>query len=106
DYHGDRFLYVFVTGTTNALYRNNGNGSFTAIPKALPVIGAGAAAWGDFDNDGKLDIVTAGIEANGSVTRLMRNNGDGTFTEVAANLPPLYGGSAEWGDFDNDGDLD
>ncbi len=106
DFNRDGYLDVAISGSTNTLYRNNGNGTFTNLPGALPRFWYGAAAWGDYDNDGDLDVVIAGSDGNGTTTRLMRNNGDETFTEVPAGLAPMYQGSADWGDFDNDGDLD
>ncbi len=59
-----------------------------------------SAAWGDFDGDGDLDFVMAG----GGVTRVYRNNGDQTFTDIAAGLPVST--SAAWCDYDSDGDLE
>ncbi|MDC0936860.1 CRTAC1 family protein [Pirellulales bacterium] len=69
------------------------------------------ASWGDYDNDGDLDIFI-GNESSESMTapcQLFQNNGDGTFTDVAAlagvtNL--RYAKSVVWGDFDNDRWLD
>ena len=107
DFDRDGYLDVAISGNTNSLYHNNGDGTFTAVPNALPrFFSSGAAAWGDYDNDGDLDIVTLGSDVGGSTTRVMRNNGDGTFTEVPAGLAPGYAGSLDWGDYDNDGDLD
>src|SRR2546428_11227147 len=69
------------------------------------------ARWrGDFDNDGLLDILMAGTSpttgTNIYLTRVYRNNGNGTFTDVHANLLGVANGAAVWGDFDNDGNLD
>jgi hypothetical protein len=67
--------------------------------------------WGDFDNDGWLDLFTPQIYAfsSSSHTYLYHNNQNGTFTDVAATagvreVYGTYGGA--WADFDNDGDLD
>ena len=74
-----------------------------------------SASWGDYDNDGYLDLyVTNHKEIDGSGTgtqdRLFHNNGDGTFTDVSylLGLENLggYGFIASWTDYDNDGDLD
>lgn len=66
----------------------------------------GAAAAGDFDDDGWVDVY---IARRGSPNLLMHNEGDGTFVDVAASagLSFTHGvGAAAWADIDNDGDLD
>ena len=64
-------------------------------------------AWGDFDNDGWIDLfVTGNLAANA----LYRNQGDGTFAEsvwsAQVAFPDAVSGGAAWADFDNDGWLD
>ena len=109
DNDGDLDLYVVNYGSANLLYRNNGNGTFTEVGVAASVNNAGtgyAAAWGDYDNDGDLDLYLAN---NGTANRLYRNNGNGTFTEVGAAAGVADAGSGfgvAWGDYDNDGRLD
>ena len=66
----------------------------------------GSVAWGDFDNDGDLDILLTGESASGDISKIYRNNGNSTFTDINAGLPSIYYGSVAWGDFDNDGYLD
>ena len=71
----------------------------------------GSVDWGDFDNDGYLDILTTGINFSlGTVvkeTRILKNNGDGVFTEsFSGQIIGVQGGQALWGDFNNDGLLD
>ena len=93
----------------NKLYHNKGNGTFTDVTDSSGVgfrgIGMGAA-WGDFDNDGYLDLVVT------SYRRLVlyRNNGNGTFSDVAgqARLSKFDGfwTAASWADYDRDGNLD
>lgn len=93
---------------SNALYRNNRDGTFTDVTRKAGVQGAGfgmGVAAADFDNDGNVDLLVTGY--GGAV--LYRNNGDGTFTDVtqkAGLTLPHWSTSAVWFDFDNDGLLD
>jgi len=60
--------------------------------------------WGDYDNDGDPDVYWTG-----STSKLFRNNGDGTFTDVTDEAGVETAGfsvGCAWGDLDNDGDLD
>ncbi|QOJ30103.1 MAG: VCBS repeat-containing protein [Ignavibacteriales bacterium] len=93
------------------LYKNLGNGSFEAVQTGFVNVWQGSSAWGDFDNDGFLDLVISGndnIDNNLSkgVTKLYRNNGDGSFTSVQSSVPGVFTGSVSWGDYNNDGLLD
>jgi enediyne biosynthesis protein E4 len=94
----------------SALYRNNGDGTFTDVTKSA---GAGAeglfgmgVAVGDYDNDGFPDLYVLGYGR----CILYHNNGDGTFTDVTAHAgvanPGRWASSAAWFDYDNDGLLD
>jgi hypothetical protein len=61
---------------------------------------------GDYDEDGDLDILISGQDAeSGSVSKIY-NNENGTFTEVETSLTGVSFGIASWVDFDGDGDLD
>src|SRR5262249_42750299 len=71
-----------------------------------------AAAWGHYDNDGNVDVMTLGHvqSLTNSISQLWHNNGDGTFTDVTtqAGLNPHNGDAhgALWSDIDSDGYLD
>jgi hypothetical protein len=66
-----------------------------------------AVAWGDIDRDGDLDLVVTGLaESNHDVSVIYRNDGAGVFTDLGASLTPMESGSANWVDYDRDGDLD
>lgn len=92
-----------------ALYRNNGNGTFTQINDAMGLVDPGKVytfAWADYDNDGDPDLfLQSGSDQGG---RLLRND-RGRFrnvTNLAGISFPYVGRGVTWGDYDNDGDLD
>jgi hypothetical protein len=92
----------------NALYRNNGDGTFSEVSAAAGVgdtgYGMGMAA-ADVDNDGDLDLYLTNFGLN----VLYRNNGDGTFTDVTERAGVAAGrwsASAAFADFDGDGWVD
>jgi len=93
---------------SNALYRNNKNGTFSDVTEKAGVgdksfsFGCSAA---DFDNDGDLDLYVLNYGPN----VFYRNNGDGTFTDISESsglANPSWSLSAPWFDYDGDGDLD
>ena len=94
----------------NALYRNNGDGTFTDVTAKAGVGGPEdaygmAASAADYDNDGDLDLYVCNYGKN----ILYRNNGDGTFTdvtEVAGVASPGWALAAPWFDYNGDGRLD
>ena len=93
----------------SVLYHNNGDGTFTDVSEQAGVLFRGWAmgvGWGDYDNDGWLDLIVSAYGENA----LYHNNGDGTFTERAeeAGLGGLgrFWAGASWGDYQRDGYLD
>jgi len=65
-----------------------------------------AVAWGDYDNDGDLDILACGRNSSNSKTYIYQNN-NGTFLQTEAGLPVIGSdGAVAWGDYDGDADLD
>ncbi len=96
----------FVSGALTQLWRNLGGGVFTNLNAGLPGVSKGAVAWGDFDNDERLDILVTGYTSTGSIAQVWRNLGDGHFVLTDSGLPGVSQGSVATGDFDNDDYLD
>lgn len=92
----------------NILYRNNGDGTFTDVTGKAGVGDRGhgmGCVFGDYDNDGNLDLYVTNFGAN----VLYRNNGDGSFSDVTEATgvgDERWGTGAVYGDYDRDGDLD
>ena len=95
-------------GPPNWLLVNRGDGRFERATDAGDVEGKFntlAAAWTDMDLDGDMDLY---LVSEGGPNELMRNNGDGTFTEIADAVSGEigFGMGAGMGDYDNDGRTD
>jgi uncharacterized protein (TIGR02145 family) len=109
DYDNDGDMDLFLCGITtypsgvSDIYRNNGNGTFTALGKTIERI-SGSADWGDFDCDGDADLLISGYYTSFYITRLYRNDGSGVFTNYTIDLPGGF--LVKWGDYDSDGDPD
>lgn len=98
------------------LFRNARNGTFREYTKSSGLNGFCGGlnlVQADYDNDGDLDFLVlrgAWLAQRGShPNSLMRNNGDGTFTDVTLDVgmtTHLPTQTAAWADYDNDGDLD
>src|SRR5207249_1980291 len=90
------------------LMRNDGGGAFSEMPGLRTLLANGnyhGAAWCDFDRDGDLDLALQPY-GGGAHARLLKNQGDGTFVDVAPSLGmdiAGFGATAVWGDFDGDG---
>lgn len=118
DINNDGNLDAFVCHDVqpNVYYLNDGTGNLSFVQGGLgntPDGGNYGSIWIDYNNDHKIDLFIAkcrgGSQVPASVDQLHRNNGDGTFTEVAG--PMGLGGyqqswSSAWADFDMDGDMD
>ena len=91
------------------LFRNEGNGTFVDVAQQAGVAISTyvkGVVWGDFDNDRFVDLY---VSVLGEPNRLFRNNGDGTFTDVAAArgvTEPTQSFPVWFWDYDNDGNLD
>ncbi|SNS06683.1 FG-GAP-like repeat-containing protein [Dokdonia pacifica] len=122
DYDNDRDMDLFIAkcrgGNTpakiNQLHRNNGDNTFTNVAGDAGVnladpVQTWSSAWGDYDNDGDMDGYIGASSTSDGPTKYMRNNGDGTFTDISGSVDlsntPLGIENAP-ADFDNDGHID
>jgi len=114
DYDNDGDLDLLLTGVTDTLPRSisriyrNDNGNFVPIEAGLLSLEFSSVTWGDYDNDGDLDILLTGWDVGRAITKIYRNDNpaQAQFVDIHADLAGAYRGSAGWGDYDNDGDLD
>lgn len=114
DYNNDGWQDLYLSSdkyfNQNFLYHNNGDGTFSDVSTSSGTgifINAMTTTIGDFNNDGWFDIYITNTPTDGNV--LFRNNGDGTFTDLA-QFSGTKLNSYAWGavflDADNDMDLD
>lgn len=120
DYNNDGLTDIFVMRGgwlsaagqhPNSLLRNNGDGTFTDVTYksglALVDYPTQTAGWSDYDLDGDLDVYIGNESTNDlkAPSQLFRNNGDGTFTDVAPNAGvtnDLLAKAVTWGDYNSD----
>jgi hypothetical protein len=112
DIDNDGDVDLFVTnqsGQNENIYRNDGAGSFTRLDTGALLNNAGntmSSSWGDYDNDGDMDVFLANDQGNNA---LFRNDGNFSFAKITADTVSNSNGrsfSSAWSDMDNDGDLD
>ena len=96
--------YHRIVSQANVYYNKN---RFKSISTNLPALYRGDASAADYDGDGDDDIIITGLSAeNNLIMRLYRNDGGNRFTPIKEIFVPITDGSVEWGDYDNDEDLD
>ena len=122
DFNNDGFLDIFrprgsssspAFAGMNVLYENTGDGAFLPHTNDIAFVDevsrSRGAAWGDYDNDGDADLYLLNSGSAQNVNRLFRNDGDGVFTPIVGDhmgRAGFWSISADWGDYDNDGNLD
>ena len=119
DYDNDRDMDLFIAKCgggvdrrTDQVHRNNGDGTYTEVGDETGLadpISTWSSAWGDYDNDGDMDVFV-GASTTGSTHKYTVNNGDGTFTDRSSSSGVLAltqrGIENTPADFNNDGNLD
>jgi hypothetical protein len=116
DYDTDGDFDIFITRgwpdpETNLLYRNDGKDTFTLLKDSeilKPTGNFWNAGWGDFDNDGDLDLCYTDLS---KLNYLFENNGNGDFKKLTNEITVTdttakYACADLWADIDKDGDLD
>ena len=96
---------------TTTLYLGNGDGSFSKASAGLVGVSWSSTSIADVDNDGSQDLLITGNTTDGTVgadptVKLYLGNGDGTFSEAAAELTGVWGSSTSIGDIDGDENQD
>lgn len=118
DFNNDGFIDIYVprgawllSPIRPTLLQNNGDGTFLDVTREagmLDPVNSNSAAWGDFDNDGNVDLYVC---CERQPNRLLRSRGNGTFEEIAKPAGVQGSGAkfckgATWLDFDNDNNSD
>jgi predicted nucleotidyltransferase len=115
DVNNDGYLDIFICGNSkfnlpvSKLYLNSCGTGFVESNFAFTPVNYGSAAWGDYDNDGDLDLLLTGYassQGNEPISKIYRNDYPNGFTDIGVNFIEVYNGSSAWGDYDSDGDLD
>ncbi|MEN6626844.1 MAG: FG-GAP-like repeat-containing protein [Candidatus Sumerlaeia bacterium] len=119
DYDNDGFPDIAVGGqiyTQNGtswdsvcavkIYRNLQTGRFADSGIALPAVSTSGLAWGDVNNDGRVDLAFTGGTDTGKLSKLYLNGGGGKFTDSGVALPTSLDPALSFADMNNDGWLD
>lgn len=113
DFDNDGDLDVFIAGQyalqqyVAILYLNDGNNTFTELlVDFIPGISSCRSDWGDFDNDGFIDLAIIGEINSVPTTKIFKNINGQNLVEIPTQITNISSGAIKWIDIDNDNDLD
>lgn len=113
DYDNDNLPDLIICGYSPAdsipitrLYRNLGNDQFEEIPTGLPYINNGFVEWADVNNDGAIDLLLAGEDADGEIMTQLFLNQNGAFFPKESGLENVRNGGAAFADYNKDNYVD
>ncbi|ETR65289.1 MAG: hypothetical protein OMM_14487, partial [Candidatus Magnetoglobus multicellularis str. Araruama] len=105
-------ILIFISGEniyndiTSKIYQNIGGNFIEDMNIDLPGVENSSIAFGDYDNDGDIDLLITGSSSSGKIAKVYQNTGGSFSEDTDINLPGIEYGSVVFGDYDNDGDLD
>lgn len=118
DIDNDGDMDVALSGNAGStpyagIWINNGGGNFSELPNSNFNISftqirgytPHSLAWGDYNNDSRLDLAIVGYNGSTDYAKIWRNDGNNTFFN-SFDMPPGKYSAVDWGDADNDGDQD
>ncbi|MEL7532184.1 MAG: FG-GAP-like repeat-containing protein, partial [Bacteroidota bacterium] len=111
DIDQDRDIDLIISGRDNndveqTIILENQSGTFVPIGSPIQGLYQSTIDWGDFDYDGDLDFALMGSDGTAAVSKIYRNNGNNTFSDLNVPLLGLKDGGLKWLDYDKDGFLD
>ncbi|HKK61585.1 MAG TPA: FG-GAP-like repeat-containing protein [Bacteroidales bacterium] len=113
DFNNDGYVDFINTGVdinnnvNTILYKGDGNGNFKIVQAGIIKLKMGTIDWGDYNNDGLIDLIIAGRTAYSTEYKIYKNLGNDQFEDIGLELDnSLEYTHFQWADLNNDGYLD